>query len=337
VLEWVRKLGLEVKCLNTATNTLNRNLFIRTTRLWPMFRAILGVHDCLRNNPGAVVYCSVSGGYAILGEMLVVWMARKHHAQVVLHHHSFRYLDQPFASMRWLARIAGPTAVHVVLGKNMEQALRNRYPQVQQTLVLSSAAFVDDLLSATDKSDSNCRVIGHLSNLNPDKGVFEVVELARWAEREKLNFEFRVAGQFEDEQVKREFEARTRQLTNLHYLGPLNAEEKKKFFEDLDVFVFPTRYRNEAGPKVLIEALSQGCPVISYDRGCIASMIDSTCGVLLPRQEAFLPVASATLLQWQTNPSEFANRRHAAREKFEKLLNETLSAKQKLLNILSGK
>lgn len=335
VLALARDSGLKVKCFNTAPASLNRNIFIRFARLWPLVRAFMGVRAIARDNPGAVVYCSVSGGFGILGELPVVWVARRHQARVILHHHSFRYLDQPFAPMRWLARVAGPSTVHVVLGQNMEQALRRRYSKVKQTMVVSNAAFISQLPSSVAEPRPVCRVIGHLSNLAPAKGVFEVVELAEWAEREKLDFEFRIAGPFEDEDTRREFNARTSSLKNIRYLGPLYGDEKQKFFEELDTFVFSTHYRNEAEPLVLLEALSQGCPVISYDRGCISSLIDSTCGVLLPREAIFLPTASATLRNWQAD-NMHGKRRRAALEKFAKLVNEATTAKQELLGILRG-
>jgi glycosyltransferase involved in cell wall biosynthesis len=335
VLALTSESGLNVKYFNTSPFSLNRNIFIRVARLWPVVRAVFGVRAIVRKNSDAVVYCSVSGGFGILGELPIVWVARRHNAQVVLHHHSFRYLDRPFVPMRWLARIAGPTTIHVVLSANMEQILRSRYPQVQQTLVISNAAFINQASAPVVELRSGCRVIGHLSNLSQTKGIFEVVELAEWAEREKLDFEFRIAGPFEDKNVRREFNARTSSLKNIRYLGPLYGEEKQRFFEDLDAFVFPTQYRNEAEPKVLLEALSHGCPVISYDRGCISALIDPACGVLLPREAAFLPTASATLRNWQAD-NMHKKRRHAAIEKFAKLLDDATASKQMLLHILWG-
>lgn len=311
-------------------------MFIRLARLWPVVRAFFGVRAAVRENPGAVVYCSASGGFGILGELPIVWIARRHRAQVVLHHNSFRYLNQPFTPMRWLARVAGPTALHLVLSRNMEQVLRSRYSEVKQTLPVSNIAFISRSSPSTKEPQPVCRVIGHLSNLTPDKGVFEVIELAEWAEREKLDFEFRIAGPFEDESVKREFNARVGSLKNIRYLGPLYGEAKQKFFEQLDAFVFPTHYRNEAEPLVLLEALSQGCPVISYDRGCISSIIDADCGVLLPRDTVFLPTASTTLRHWQADPEGQINRRRAALEKSAKLLDEAIVARQKLLTVLGG-
>jgi glycosyltransferase involved in cell wall biosynthesis len=336
VLALARESGLAVKCFNTSPASLDQNIFVRLARLGPLIRAIWGMRSAVRDHPGSVVYCSASGGFGILGELPVVWFARRHGAQIVLHHNSYRYLNQPFAPMRWLTRLAGPTAIHVVLSPGMEQSLRSRYAQVQQTMLVSNIAFIHLSEPSPLPPRPACRVIGHLSNLNAAKGVFDVVELAEWAEREKLDFEFRIAGPFEDERVSREFNDRTRQLKNIRYLGPLYGEDKQKFFEELDAFVFPTHYRNEAEPLVLLEALSHGCPVISYDRGTISSIVDPDCGVLLPREDAFLPTASTTLLRWKADLNAHLRRRRNALEKSARLLHEAHLARGILLKVLSG-
>ena len=74
--------------------------------------------------------------------------------------------------------------------------------------------------------------------------------------------EFRIAGPFEDESIKREFNARAGSLKNIRYFGPLYGAEKEKFFEGLDAFVFPTHYRNEAEPLVLLKIVVPALTVV---------------------------------------------------------------------------
>ena len=43
---------------------------------------------------------------------------------------------------------------------------------------------------------------------------------------------------------------------NLEYLGPVSGEDKMDVFAMSDVFVFPSYYRNEGHPWVIVEALA---------------------------------------------------------------------------------
>jgi len=113
--EWLERQGFRVLRFDSATKNRSHNVLVRLGRFFPMLRAALGLRKELIASP-AVVYCSVSGGYAILGEILFALIACRQGAQLVLHHHSFRYLDRPFLPMQLLAQAAGSSAVHVVLG-----------------------------------------------------------------------------------------------------------------------------------------------------------------------------------------------------------------------------
>lgn len=62
---------------------------------------------------------------------------------------------------------------------------------------------------------------------------------------------------------------------NLAYFhGRKYAEEKEEYFQNADIFVFPTFYPNECFPLVLLEAMQQSLPCISTNEGGIASIID---------------------------------------------------------------
>ena len=68
---------------------------------------------------------------------------------------------------------------------------------------------------------------------------------------------------------------------SINYRGPVHGSNKKEFFNDIHIMLFPSRYKNEAQPLVVFEALSYGVPVICFNRGCIENMVDSTCGMLV--------------------------------------------------------
>ena len=70
-------------------------------------------------------------------------------------------------------------------------------------------------------------------------------------------------------------------LVNIIWVKGAYGQEKQKLFEQSNVFVFPTRYSTEAQPIVLIEAMAQGCAVLTTNQGEIASTVDESCAYVL--------------------------------------------------------
>jgi glycosyltransferase involved in cell wall biosynthesis len=111
--------------------------------------------------------------------------------------------------------------------------------------------------------------IGFMSNLSAAKGLDEFLALA--ATLENLPFEFHLAGPIADK--KYTWIAEGNLPSNISWMGHLDESGKRDFFSKIDIFVFPTKYQNEAEPLVLYEAMSSGALVISYDVGCIRQML----------------------------------------------------------------
>jgi glycosyltransferase involved in cell wall biosynthesis len=79
------------------------------------------------------------------------------------------------------------------------------------------------------------------------------------------------------------------------YVGKKYGKEKEAYFENADVFVFPSFYHNEALPLVIPEAMQYGLPVISTTEGGIPDMVsDNETGFLVNKQD---PEALADKIQ----------------------------------------
>jgi glycosyltransferase involved in cell wall biosynthesis len=83
-----------------------------------------------------------------------------------------------------------------------------------------------------------------------------------------------------------EQEVHERGLENMAvYQGKQYGDEKERFWNRADVFVFPTFYRNECFPLVVLEAMQHGVPVVTTAEGGIPDMVrDGENGFLCERQ-----------------------------------------------------
>ena len=257
-------LGMGVALFDTAPSSLSRSPAVRLARMLRVARAGARAWVFALRRRGATLYFSLSGGWGMLYEALMVAGSRLLGARVIVHHHSFRYLDEPFWPLSVLAGAAGPRATHVVLGEGMGELLRKRCPGVGETLVLSNAVFVP---SASPGAQRALGTVGYLANLSWEKGLQQVMDTAELCNARGLPLQFVVAGPFEHPDVEASFRRRSAGIQNLRYLGPVYAAEKERFFDEIDLFIFPTLYRHEAEPLVVLEALSHWPTRASLSRG----------------------------------------------------------------------
>lgn len=102
--------------------------------------------------------------------------------------------------------------------------------------------------------------------------------------------------------------------------GAKYGEEKNNFFQEADVFVFPTFYNNECFPLVLLEAMEQGIPCISTEEGGIPSIIeDNKTGYIIQKQS---PRELAEKIDYFIqNPDKCISMGNAGRERFKQEFN----------------
>lgn len=122
----------------------------------------------------------------------------------------------------------------------------------------------------------------YLSNMIKSKGYYDVLKLAQRYNKENIKFHF--AGGWQNNEDKKDFFdfiEENKLSKNVVFHGFVNGNEKKELFKNAHLFVFPTRYENEAFPLSLLESLSYGVPVIATDEGSIPYIINEKCGIIL--------------------------------------------------------
>ena len=144
--------------------------------------------------------------------------------------------------------------------------------------------------------------------------------------------QFHIAGPFQDKAVEGYFRDAAAGLQNIKYVGPVFGDAKRDFYAGLDAFVFPTKYKNEAEPLVILEALMYGCPVVANNRGCIGGLLADGVGALVMNADAFAIEASEVLQSWSADSTLYAQLSQAARLHFNGLFAQARKAQGSLLD-----
>lgn len=115
-----------------------------------------------------------------------------------------------------------------------------------------------------------------LSNLIVSKGVIVLLDALKILKNRSVRFTCDFVGGETDElnAVRFAEEVKSRGLEgNAFYAGRKYGSEKTPYFENADVFAFPTFYHNEAFPLVNIEAMEFKLPIVSTNEGGIPDMV----------------------------------------------------------------
>jgi glycosyltransferase involved in cell wall biosynthesis len=116
-----------------------------------------------------------------------------------------------------------------------------------------------------------------LSNLLQDKGPLLLLDAVGILKDCDVNFMLHIVGDTSPEisRVGLEAEIAARGLDeNVLFHGPKYGHEKNNILAQADIFVFPTRYKRECFPLVLLEAMAYGLPIVSTNEGGISEIVD---------------------------------------------------------------
>ena len=226
-------------------------------------------------------YRSINGGVGQFFDLTFILLLRILGVRTIIHHHSFNYLSRYNKVFRVLAFILRKDTIHIVLGAKMKDRLIQLYSVEDSSIqVISNVALFETV--EVDCSNNTRQLIqkpciGYLSNLTYEKGVGIYIETCLRLHELGYNFRATIAGPIRDKGLKKQLKSFC-EIDGFDYVGPVYSEDKKRFLETLDLFLFPSMYRNEAEPLVIYEAASYGAVTISSDVGCLSDVVQSLGG-----------------------------------------------------------
>lgn len=259
---------VDLKTINTSPKSHARSLAYHLRRIAAIsklpFTLFANVFASNRH-----LYTVIEPGYGIAYNFIAVVSAKVLGYRLVLHHHASSYSKQFSTRFNILATLAGQNAVHVALSDRMAGDMTKLYRSCKRMLVLNNAGVIPNADPNLGKRmDRLALTLGFISNLSLDKGLDTVIRVFEQIRIRDNRVRLALAGPIVDEDARQLLDTvRERYGPDLIEFGPVSGKRKDEFFNRIDLFLFPSRYRFEAQPLVILEALSYGIPVITTRQG----------------------------------------------------------------------
>jgi glycosyltransferase involved in cell wall biosynthesis len=153
-------------------------------------------------------------------------------------------------------------------------------------------------------------VLGYIGRLADDKGIREsILAVSALRKQDAPRTTLRIAGSGPYEAELRRLVKAESLSDQVQFLGPVFGDEKRRFWKDIDVFLFPTFHR-EGLPYTILEALASGTPTITTRVGGIPDVIkDGIHGLVL---DEHTPAAVAEAVRALTDDRELPRRMSSA-------------------------
>ena len=175
---------------------------------------------------------------------------------------------------------------------------------------------VTDHVSPAPQRTGSDIVFGFAGRVETIKGVSELTEAFGIARRRARGIKLYVAGDGSKVNEIRDRAAALGAGSGFRHLGVYEGPDgRADFLRQIDVFVLPSY--TEGTPNSIVEAMSQGIPVIASAVGGIPDVLGKDAGLLVPVGDA--RALAEAMLQLAGNPELRARMGRAARERYERV------------------
>ena len=237
----------------------------------------------LKHRPQLVLIPVSQSTPGFIKDSIFILISKTFFLKVVLHLRGSNFKN-------WLGNTSKPVQFYVrfimhllhgaiVLGNNLKYLFEG-YLSMDKIFVVPNGANYHFCLN---RKENNIPRILYLSNLQPSKGIEDVIDAAVILKKlYKREYTLDIVGAWRE----RTFEEKCRTLCQeanipVKFHPPANSQQKKEYFEAADIFIFVPR-APEGHPWVIVEALAAGLPIIATDQGAIIeSVVDNSNGFIV--------------------------------------------------------
>jgi glycosyltransferase involved in cell wall biosynthesis len=221
------------------------------------------------------------GAPGFLRDSIFIHLARLARWRVVIHLRGSEFREFYEASTGllriWIKLTMGQVDRGAVMGHSVRDVFHGLIPDERISVIPNGTP---DL--SPESAIRNPETVIFLSNLRRRKGIVESVEAALQVIGQRPSARFLFVGSWESAELERDLRERASQVDGaIRFLPAASGEEKRTLLLSSSVFLFPP-VEPEGHPRVVLEAISAGLPVVTTNRGAIAeTVVDGVSGFVL--------------------------------------------------------
>lgn len=246
-------------------------------KLWRFLMLLITVFRYVRQVKPRLVYITPNScGGAFYKDFVVVQMLKWMRCRVVVHYHNKGVAKRQNSWFDDKLYKAFFSRLKVIL--LAESLFSDVQKYVKRNNVFICPNGIPETLEVEAHAERHNAVprLLFLSNLHEEKGVLVLLDALKILKERNYSFVCDVVGGGTVEINAARFgnEVKSRGLSSqVVYQGKKYGKDKAAFFEQANIFVFPTFYCNEAFPLVNLEAMEYKLPIVTTDEGGIPDVV----------------------------------------------------------------
>jgi glycosyltransferase involved in cell wall biosynthesis len=246
---------------------------------------LMGLRRMLRGRTGILYLPLSQSAPGFLRDSLYIDLAVRSGWKVAVHLRGSEFslfYERSRSLLRWRIRDTMRRVASVaVMGSSLRPVFAGLVPDERIAVVANGTP--EPHLNGAQREE---KTVLFLSHLRRRKGVCEAVEAALLVADRRPETEFVFAGEWEDEQLKHDLCARVASVgAPIRFMGSVLGDDKEKLLGTSSIFLFPPT-EPEGHPRVILEAMAAGLPIVTTDRGAITeTVVDGVSGFILPHPD----------------------------------------------------
>jgi len=215
--------------------------------------------------------------FGVVKYSLFIFFARIFRKEIIIHIHG-NGLGNIYSNASSFKKII----IKIILkradkGIVLSESLKgNLTPFMKDDKIFILYNFVEDMLFE-DKGENifladHLRIL-YLSNLMPEKGIFDLLDALELLKKKNIKFSAEIAGAIDKENKNEVMQRMDSLADNVEYLGIVKGDDKLNAFDKSNIFIFPTYYPMEGQPIAILEAMATGNIILTTNHAGIKDII----------------------------------------------------------------